>query len=153
LKRRVLQFLKVNKALTVPPADKCNAAVVLCTPDYNQKITTLLEDKAYKKLKEDPTDSVERKTVLLLKKSLFAEEVCHQLLPQGSRPPILYKLTKIHKPGITIKANCEHRCFPHLSHGPTLGGPTWLPHGLLPTQREKLIEMCPHPVFSPRLHY
>jgi hypothetical protein len=59
-------------------------AVVLGISDYNQ-ITALLEDKAYKKLK-DPTDSVEYKTVLLLKKSPTIEKV-FQLRPQGSRPP------------------------------------------------------------------
>jgi hypothetical protein len=42
---------------------------------YNQKIVAVLEDKAYRNLKKDPTDSVERKTVLLLKKSPIAEEV------------------------------------------------------------------------------
>jgi hypothetical protein len=41
--------------------------VVLGTSDYNQKIVTLLDDKTYKKLKKDLTDSVERKTVLLKK--------------------------------------------------------------------------------------
>jgi hypothetical protein len=42
-----------------------NAAVVLGTSDYNQKITVLLEDKAYKNLKKDPTDSMECNSVLL----------------------------------------------------------------------------------------
>jgi hypothetical protein len=32
--------------------------VVLSTSDYNQKIVTLLEDKAYKELKKDSTDFV-----------------------------------------------------------------------------------------------
>jgi hypothetical protein len=43
--------------------------VVLGTSDYNKKIATLLQDKAYVKLKKDPTESIERKTVLFLKKS------------------------------------------------------------------------------------
>jgi hypothetical protein len=63
--------------------------VVLDTTDYNLKIAALLEDHAYKKLKKDPTESVERKTVLLLKKSSFSEAVSQQLRPQGSRPPRL----------------------------------------------------------------
>jgi hypothetical protein len=62
---------------------------MLGTSDYNRKIATLLELKAYKKLKKEPTDSVERKTVLFLKKSTIAEEVCQQLQSQGSRPPRL----------------------------------------------------------------
>jgi hypothetical protein len=63
--RRALRALKANGALTVLPTEKGNAAVVLGTSDYNQKIAALLEDKAYKRLKMYPTDSVERKTVLL----------------------------------------------------------------------------------------
>jgi hypothetical protein len=81
--RRALRALKANEALTVLPANKDNAAVVLGTSDYNQKIAALLEVKAYKRLK-DPTDSVQSKTVLL-KKSPIAE-VCRQLRPQGSSP-------------------------------------------------------------------
>jgi hypothetical protein len=39
--------------------------------DYNKKIATLLQDKAYATLRKDPTESIERKTVLLRKKSSF----------------------------------------------------------------------------------
>jgi hypothetical protein len=77
--RRALRSLKANASLTVIPADKGNSAVVLGTSDYNRKIATLLQDMAYSKLKKDPTESIERKTVLLLKKSSFPEEVCQQV--------------------------------------------------------------------------
>jgi hypothetical protein len=77
--RRALRALKANEVLTVLPAEEVNVAVVLGISDYNRKIAALMEDKTYKKLKKDPTDSIERKTVLLLKKSLTAEEVCQQL--------------------------------------------------------------------------
>jgi hypothetical protein len=60
--------------LTVLPAGKGNATVVLGTADYNMKIATLLQDKACAKLKKDLTESIEPKTVLLLKKPLLAEE-------------------------------------------------------------------------------
>jgi hypothetical protein len=53
--------------------------VVLGTSDY-KKIATLMQDKAYAKLKKVPTESIERKTVLLLKKSSFPE-VCQQVRP------------------------------------------------------------------------
>jgi hypothetical protein len=77
--------------------------VVLGTSDYNKKITTLLQDKGYAKLKKDLMESIERKTVFLLKKSSFSEEMCQQVRPQGSRPPRLYGLPKIHKPGVPLK--------------------------------------------------
>jgi hypothetical protein len=54
--------------LIILPADKGNAAVVLGTSDYN-KIAILLQDKEYAKLKKDLIESIEHKTVLLLKKS------------------------------------------------------------------------------------
>jgi hypothetical protein len=69
--RRALQALKTNEALTVLPTDKGNVAMILDTSDYNWKIIALLEDKAYNKLKKDPTDSVECTSVLLLKSSHF----------------------------------------------------------------------------------
>jgi hypothetical protein len=101
-KRRALQALKTNEVPTVLPADKGNAAMILDTSDYNQKIAALLEDNAYKELKKDPTDSVECKTVLLLKKSRIAE-VSQELQPQGSRPPSPCGLPKIHKPNVPVR--------------------------------------------------
>jgi hypothetical protein len=88
--------------------------MVLGTSDYNKMIATLLQDKAYTKLKKNPTESIERKTILLLKKSSFPEEVCQQVRPPGSRPPRLYELPKIHKPGVPLR--------PIVS---TIGSPTY----------------------------
>jgi hypothetical protein len=62
---RALRSLKANDLLTVLPSDKGNAAVLLGTSDYNKKIANFLQDKTYAKLKKDPTDAIERKTVLL----------------------------------------------------------------------------------------
>jgi hypothetical protein len=92
--RGALRALKANNTLMVLPADKGNVTVVLDTADYNQKIPALLEDKAYKKLK---------KTILLLNTSSISEEVYQQLRPQGSRPPRLYGLPKIHKQGAPLR--------------------------------------------------
>ena len=66
--RETLRTLKNNTDLTILPADKGNARVILNTADYKQKITSLLEDPAYRRLTRNPTDSTERKTALLLKK-------------------------------------------------------------------------------------
>lgn len=60
-----LRSLKATGLLTVFSADIGNDAVVLGTSDYNQNIAILLQNKAYAKLKKDPTDAIERKTVLL----------------------------------------------------------------------------------------
>jgi hypothetical protein len=53
-KWRALRSLKANASLTVLPTDKGNATMVLGTSDYNRKIATLLQDKAYAKLKWIP---------------------------------------------------------------------------------------------------
>jgi hypothetical protein len=63
-----------NRNLTILQADKGNATVVLNTSDYKQKFTSLLEDPAYRKLAKDPTDAIERKTTLLLKKSSLTKD-------------------------------------------------------------------------------
>jgi len=96
-------ILKDNVNLTILPADKGNAMVLLNTSDYKQKISSLLQDPAYRKLTKDPTDSIERKTTALLKKSSLTEETRRQLGPAGSRPPRLYELPKIHKEGIPLR--------------------------------------------------
>jgi len=61
-----LKTLKDNTNLTILPAEKGNATVVLNTSDYKQKISYILEDPAYRKLAKEPSDAIERKTTLLL---------------------------------------------------------------------------------------
>ena len=73
--RATLRNLKNNSELTILPADKGNATVILNTTDYKQKINTLLEDSAYRRLTKDPTESTERKTTKLLKQSTLSEEM------------------------------------------------------------------------------
>ena len=48
--RMALRTLKENTHLTILPADKGNATVILNTTDYKLKIASLLEDSTYKKL-------------------------------------------------------------------------------------------------------
>jgi len=47
--RAALKTLKDNTNLSILPADKGNATAVLNTSDYKQKISSLLEDPAYRK--------------------------------------------------------------------------------------------------------
>jgi hypothetical protein len=77
--------------------------VVLNTSDYKQKISSLLEDPAYRKLAKDPTDAIEQKTTSLRRKSSLTEETRRQLSPAGSRPPGMYGLPKIHKDGVPLR--------------------------------------------------
>jgi hypothetical protein len=117
-----LRSLKATGLLTVFSADIGNDAVVLGTSDYNQNIAILLQNKAYAKLKKDPTECIESKSDLLLKKSSFAE-VCRQVRPQSCRQPGLCGLpnTQI---WCAIKTHREHHWFSHLPLGPTLRAST-----------------------------
>jgi hypothetical protein len=95
--------LKNNTDHTILPADKSNATVILNTADYKQKITSILEGPAYRRLTREPTVSTEQKTTLLLKKSTLTENICKQLHSSGSRPPRLYGHPKIHKDGAPLR--------------------------------------------------
>jgi hypothetical protein len=75
--KNILWALKANDELMALPANKGNVTVVLSTEDCNQKTAALLEDQAYRKLKKDPNESTEQKTVLLMKKPSFSK-VCQQ---------------------------------------------------------------------------
>ena len=100
--RIALQSLKNNTDLNILLADKGNATVILTT-DYQQKIASLLQDLSYRKLTMDPTNSTERKTTMLIKKSTLTEDQHKKLNPTGSRPPRLYRLPKIHKEGFPLR--------------------------------------------------
>jgi hypothetical protein len=66
----------LKKPVAYSPYFWLTKVTLLGTSDYNRKIATLLQDKAHMKLKKDPTHSIERNPVLLLKKALLAEDVC-----------------------------------------------------------------------------
>jgi hypothetical protein len=95
--RKALRALRKNTDLAILPADKGNATVVLNIVEYNRKVGVLLKDPAYRELARNPTEAVEHKTILLLKKSSLAKKACKWLRPAGSRPPRLYGLPKFIK--------------------------------------------------------
>jgi hypothetical protein len=110
---RALRPLRTNADFAVIHADKGNATMVLNTTD-NAKISALLWAPTYRRLAKDPTEAVQWKTNLLLKKSSLPEEVIQQLRPQGSRPSRLHGLPKIHKEGIPLQLSVS-----------TIGAPTY----------------------------
>ena len=62
--RTVLKTLRQDRTITILPADKGNATVVMDTEEYERKVKSLLEEAVYKKVKKDPTQATERKVVL-----------------------------------------------------------------------------------------
>ncbi|KAG8228396.1 hypothetical protein J437_LFUL003868 [Ladona fulva] len=95
--KEVLRRLKDNPNIVVLPADKGNATVLLKMNSYYEKVGEILSDPAYQLIPRDPTESLTRKTSILLKKSGLPPETCKGLLPQAAVPPRLYGLPKIHK--------------------------------------------------------
>jgi len=59
--RKALKDLKQENGITILPADKGNATVVLDAEAYEQKVRNLLEDTIYEKVKKDPTQVTEKR--------------------------------------------------------------------------------------------
>lgn len=55
---------------------------------------------SHKKLSKDKTSRVERQTTEIKKHTMIPDEEKSKLLPSGSKPLILYGLSKIHKPDV-----------------------------------------------------
>ena len=87
--QKAIRDLRRDKNITILPADKSNATVVMNRSDYTTKMADLLEDPAYKKLKRNPTTGVENRISSALneleqKGHLSKNNACHSppLSPQ-----------------------------------------------------------------------
>ena len=70
--RHALKNLQKRSDIKILPSDKGNRVVVLSTEDYTEKVNSLLEDAAYRKVSKDSTPGREkmlRKEIDALKKS------------------------------------------------------------------------------------
>ena len=102
-----LKTLKADDSITILPADKGRATIILDTTIYHEKLTDLLESGPYRVLKKDPTDRLARKltnTLLNLKKdNVMDEPTYRRLKPTQKQPPRIYGLPKIHKPTVPLR--------------------------------------------------
>ncbi|GJQ71834.1 hypothetical protein Trydic_g11514 [Trypoxylus dichotomus] len=71
--------------------------------DYKMKIQMLLDTDHYKQLNKDPITTVEKQTRDVIKESSIPKEEQRRVLPSQRRPPRLYGLPKIHKPGNPLR--------------------------------------------------
>ena len=79
--RRALKELKDDKEITILPADKGRAVVVLDSVEYNRKIQLLLDDSTtYRLIEKDPSPSLERKM----------NSILLSLCKKGELPRVLY---------------------------------------------------------------
>jgi hypothetical protein len=97
VEREALWTLQNDDSITILPADKGNATVILSSTDYKSKVRYLLDDPVYKRLTSDPTSKIEKRTASLIKRSDLPEEISKKLILHASIPPSLYRLPKIHK--------------------------------------------------------
>ncbi|XP_025993485.1 uncharacterized protein LOC113004435 [Solenopsis invicta] len=102
--RLALRNLKQNNNILILPADKGNATVVTDKEDYCNKINVMLSDcSVYRKLKRNPTSTIEKKTSVLLKNSGLPPEIIKYLIPRESSVPRFYGLPKIHKESVSLR--------------------------------------------------
>ncbi|XP_072023469.1 uncharacterized protein [Amphiura filiformis] len=106
--RAALRELKEDKDITILPADKGRATVILNKTDYQDKANDLLNDtNTYKPLKRDPT-SMYRNQLIEVLQSLRDEGVINvityrQLYPTSSDTPKFYGLPKVHKDACPLR--------------------------------------------------
>ena len=103
-----LKELKNDRDLVVLSADKVNAADIMDTLKYEDKMTNFLSDEStYRLLEKDPTPSLQRKmnaTLLQLKKDRKIPTTKYNTLRCSSgRIPSIYGLPKIHKPDVPLR--------------------------------------------------
>ena len=81
--------------------------MILDRTDYDQKVQEMLTTPTYRKLKNDPTASTERKVTKhlleLRKNDSLSINLYRRLHPSASTCPKFYGLPKIHKPNVPLR--------------------------------------------------
>ena len=105
--RAALKTLRQDKNIVVLATDNGNAMVVMDSTEYEEKVTSVLGDPIYKRVKRDPTAATERKVLKevreLERKELITKNLGMRLQPSASIPPKLYGLPKIHKADVPMQ--------------------------------------------------
>ena len=105
---KALHELKKDNEITILPADKGRATVVLDRSEYENKIQNILKDtKTYEPLKKDPTTAYKNKLINTLKnwkkEGRISQALYRQIYPTSDQPPKFYGLPKIHKPEMPLR--------------------------------------------------
>ena len=104
---KAIKELKQDDKRIILTADKGVALVVLNKEDYVEKAEHLLNQKTYKKIKEDPTSRQKAKLIRILKKIKaeggINEEKYKKMYPTGAGCPKFYGLPKLHKHDIPLR--------------------------------------------------
>ena len=108
--RQAIKELKKVKEIIILPANMGKATVVLDKGEYEEKVTTMLDDKkTYEQLPDDPTPKYKRKLVATLgnlkKEGKITESKYKELYPTAENVPLLYCTPKIHKPNKPVETH------------------------------------------------
>ena len=104
-----LKSLRADKSIVIQKSDKGNSVVILDRCAYLQGVEVLLADTSkFRKLNVLPEKDYNyiwnqelrvRQTLNnLVSSKAISEELCSKLVPSGSRPGVMYGLSKVHKP-------------------------------------------------------
>ena len=100
--RKALRSLAVDKSITIKPADKGGAILIMDTIDYILEADRQLsQESTYQKLDCDPTPlyqaRVEERVQTMVENKEITKKVAKSLISQKPRTPQIYFLPKIHK--------------------------------------------------------
>jgi hypothetical protein len=106
--RGAIKELKANKDITILPADKGKAVVIMDTANYKEKcLNTLSDTNTYCAIDKDPSQSTKRKLIsklLALKKDGKLDDYTYDVVyPTAEVTPRFYALPKIHKTGAPLR--------------------------------------------------
>ena len=122
---QALKRLKNDKNIVILPANKGLVTVFMDKTDYFDKMDSLVNNKqTYEELKRDPMPALQRKLnskIHTLKKTdAINTQRYYRLRCSVPRPPKLYGLPKLHKPGITMVSFCRSPAYQLSKHLTTI---------------------------------
>ena len=109
--RQAMKKLKENDSVLVLPADKGNVTVVMNKIDYNEQVSSMLQDtKTYLPVTDkrrnpvsSTTNLLQRKLGELKKLGNLTEKEYFKIKPSDPVPAAFYGLPKVHKVQLTVK--------------------------------------------------
>ncbi|KAI0232255.1 hypothetical protein LSAT2_017403, partial [Lamellibrachia satsuma] len=106
--RTALKGLQKEKSITILPADKGKATVIMETREYQEKMKEMLNDEAtYEKLKKDPTKKYKAELIRMVnsleKEGKITKDQYWYLYPTLEKVPRMYGSPKIHKEGVPLR--------------------------------------------------
>ena len=109
---QAINSLRTNEEILITKPDKGAGVVILNKNDYNDKMTTILNDIT-KFLDLGPVTNkdntakiesrIQRRLLQLRKESLIFKQVYEAIRPTGSQRPRMYDLSKIHKKEVPLR--------------------------------------------------